>query len=59
MLTLLPPPPPKPSPNAAVLRIARVIADHPKLKAVAFGLVRGLGAVEAAPEIEWLAEQVR
>lgn len=50
---------PRPSPNAAVLRIARVLADRPKLQPVAFGLVRSLGVVDAAPEIEWLAENIQ
>lgn len=44
---------------AALLRIAAVVKENPKLEPVAYGLVRGLGVVEAAPEIEWLAENVQ
>lgn len=58
MITLAPARKP-PTPNAAVLRIARVLADNPKLQPVAFGLVRNLGVVDAAREIEWLAENIR
>lgn len=48
---------------APLARIARIIADKPKLKPIAIGLVRQAeklgGAEKAAREIEWLAEQVR
>lgn len=46
-------------PNAAVLRIARVLEEKPKLEPVAYGLIRGLGVAAAADEIEWLAENIR
>lgn len=48
-----------PRAHAAMKRIRAVLARRPKLEAVALGLVRALGAVEAAAEIEWLAENVR
>lgn len=47
---------------APLVRVARIIADKPKLKPIAMGLIRAagqLGAEEAAREIEWLAAQVR
>lgn len=49
------------SPIAPLARVARIIADKPKLKPIAMGLIRAagqLGAEEAAREIEWLAAQV-
>lgn len=47
---------PGPGPLA---RVARIIADNPKLKPIAMGLIRRLGAEDGAREIEWLAENVR
>lgn len=50
---------PGPSPIA---RVARIIADRPKLKPIALGLLRDFGpagTAEAAREIEWLAAHVR
>lgn len=45
-----------------IARMARIIADKPKLKPIAMGLLRAhgkLGAEEAAREIAWLAEHVQ
>lgn len=44
---------PAPSPIAA---IARIIADDPRLKPIAFGLLPKIGAAETARELENLAE---
>lgn len=44
---------PAPSPIAA---IARIIADDPRLKPIAFGLLPKIGAAETARELATLAE---
>jgi len=43
----------------SIARIARIVADHPKLEPIAFGLLPKLGAAATARELEWLAENVR
>lgn len=53
---------PCPATLPPISRIARIVADNPKLKPIALGLLRAhgqLGGEEAAREIAWLAEHVR
>lgn len=47
---------PAPSPLPPVARIARLVADDPRLKPIAFGLLPKIGAAETARELENLAE---
>lgn len=42
----------------AIVRIRAILARHPKLEPVALTLVRAVGAVEAAREIEWISERI-
>lgn len=47
-----------PRAHHALRRIRAILARHPKLAPVALSLVRLIGAVDAARELEWISEQV-
>lgn len=53
---------PAPSPSyrahGPIARIARLVADDPRLKPIAFGLLPKIGAAETARELENLAETI-